>query len=148
MRAAVLTHRFVDRIPDNLEEATVYVCVLYATVLHKCGCGCGREVVTPLSPADWSLTFDGETVSLSPSVGNWSFECRSHYWIICNRVVWSRRWSVPEIEKGRAADRARRQRAPKRAAVIPSVTSAARDDSWRSRLTRWRRRLLGERFDQ
>jgi len=34
-------------------------------------------VVTPLSPTGWSLIFDGETVSLYPSIGNWNFPCRS-----------------------------------------------------------------------
>ncbi|WP_417924835.1 DUF6527 family protein [Collimonas pratensis] len=27
---------------------------------------------------DWSLTYDGKTVSLDPSIGNWSLPCRAH----------------------------------------------------------------------
>jgi hypothetical protein len=42
-------------------------------------CGCGKKVVLPLHPTHGKLTYDGETVSLSPSVGNWSFPCESHY---------------------------------------------------------------------
>lgn len=26
--------------------------------------------------------------TLSPSIGNWNFRCRSHYWIRQNRVEW------------------------------------------------------------
>ncbi|MFC4855982.1 DUF6527 family protein [Actinophytocola glycyrrhizae] len=29
---------------------------------------------------DQRRDFNGETVSLSPSIGNWSFPCRSHYY--------------------------------------------------------------------
>jgi hypothetical protein len=78
---ASIRHEFVDLIPDALEDGVLYVSVQYATALHLCCCGCGSEVVTPLSPTDWSLTFDGDTVSLRPSIGNYSFPCRSHYFI-------------------------------------------------------------------
>lgn len=96
--------RFMDRIPEELDEATIFVSIPYATVAHKCCCGCGNVVFTPLSPTDWSLTFDGESISLDPSIGNWSFSCRSHYWIERNRVRWSRQWSQQEVEAGRADD--------------------------------------------
>lgn len=72
----VLKHEFVEFIPDNLEDGTVYVSVGFATVAHKCCCGCGKEVGTPLSPTDWKLIFDGKTVSLDPSIGNWGFPVR------------------------------------------------------------------------
>ena len=49
----------------------------YATAVHLCACGCGNKVVTPFSPAEWQLTYDGDTVSLSPSIGNWQFPCKS-----------------------------------------------------------------------
>ncbi|MEJ0010633.1 MAG: DUF6527 family protein [Alphaproteobacteria bacterium] len=63
------------------------------------------KVVTPISPTDWQLIFDGETVSLNPSIGNWSFKCRSHYWIKRNRIVWSGSMSQEEIDRGRSYDR-------------------------------------------
>lgn len=87
-----MRHRFVEFIPDELEDGILYISITYATVLHKCCCGCGNEVVTPLSPSDWQLTFDGETISLFPSIGNWSFPCRSHYWIRKDKVVWVDDW--------------------------------------------------------
>ena len=100
-----LSHEFVKNIPEELEDGVLYVSMDYATVVHKCVCGCGNQVVTPLSPADWKLIFDGKTISLDPSVGNWSFPCQSHYWIRRNQVVWAPRWSRKKIEAERARER-------------------------------------------
>ena len=91
MSRASIRHEFVDLIPDTIEDGVLYVSVMYATALHLCCCGCRLEVVTPLSPTDWSLTFDGDTVSLRPSIGNYSFPCRSHYFIERNRIRWASR---------------------------------------------------------
>lgn len=100
-----LSHEFVEFVPEHLQEGVLYVSTTYATAAHRCFCGCGREVVTPLSPTDWKLSFDGETVSLAPSVGNWSFPCRSHYWIDGNRVHWCGDLPQQLIDAGRARDR-------------------------------------------
>ena len=105
-----LTHEFVEFIPDVLKDGTLYVSMEYATVVHKCCCGCGKEVVTPLSPTDWNLIFNGKTISLDPSIGNWGFECQSHYWIRNNRVRWAARWSKDKIDAGRAHDRFAKER--------------------------------------
>ena len=86
--------------PPVLEEGVLYISVEYCSAIHKCVCGCGNKVVTPLSPTEWELTFDGKRVSLNPSIGNWKFECKSHYWIIKNKVQFARRWSDKEIEEG------------------------------------------------
>ena len=106
----VLAHEFVTVIPDELEERTLYVSTDYATVVHRCCCGCRREVVTPLSPTDWKLIYDGESISLRPSIGNWSFECLSHYWIEKSTVMWADQWSREQIEIGRAQDRKAKER--------------------------------------
>ncbi len=100
-----LKHEFVEVIPSNLEEGTLYISLAFGTAIHKCCCGCGNEVVTPLSPTDWRLIFDGESVSLHPSIGNWSFPCKSHYWIEDGVVEWAPRWTKQQIEDGRARDR-------------------------------------------
>jgi hypothetical protein len=112
-----LSHRFVTSIPDVLEDGVVYVSIEFATAIHKCCCGCGEEVVTPFSPTDWKLIFDGKTISLDPSIGNWNFPCQSHYWIRRNKVVWARRWSRQEIEAGRAHDRIAKARYNGKSAV-------------------------------
>jgi len=104
-RRGALSHEFVEYIPEVLADGIIYVSIRFSTAVHRCCCGCAVEVATPISPADWQLTFDGESVSLYPSIGNWSLACKSHYWIRRNEVIWSRRWSAKEIEEGRAQDR-------------------------------------------
>ncbi|GAB5524637.1 MAG: hypothetical protein Roseis2KO_25090 [Roseivirga sp.] len=99
-----MIYKFVEYIPEALEPDTLYISIEYATAVHKCCCGCGNEVVTPLSPTDWQLTFNGETVSLSPSIGNWNFDCQSHYFIRKNKVEWATAWTREEIQEGRAED--------------------------------------------
>ncbi|MBX7128995.1 MAG: hypothetical protein K1X58_06725 [Flavobacteriales bacterium] len=88
-----------------MDEGVLYITVEYGTAVHLCPCGCGSRVVTPFSPTDWELRFNGKEVTLSPSIGNWSFPCKSHYWIIRNKVRWARRWSDEEVEEGREEDR-------------------------------------------
>jgi hypothetical protein len=81
--------RFVEFVPKVLEEGVVYISIPYGTIVHSCCCGCGEKVSTPLSPAQWSLTYDGERISLSPSVGSGALPCRSHYFISLNKVRWA-----------------------------------------------------------
>jgi hypothetical protein len=78
----------VRRIPDQLDYGILYVCFECNVVVHLCACGCGEKVVLPLSPSCWSIEYDGEFVSMRPSVGNFQMSCRSHYWIKQNRVLW------------------------------------------------------------
>jgi Family of unknown function (DUF6527) len=105
MKGIALRHKFVESLPDALEDNTVYVCMELATSAHKCCCGCGREVITPLSPTDWKLIYDGRTVTLHPSIGNWNFPCRSHYLIRRNRVEWAPAWSEDEGRLEQMRDR-------------------------------------------
>jgi hypothetical protein len=109
-RLAGIDHEFVELIPADPVEGIIYISIPYATATHRCVCGCGEKVVTPLSPTDWRLTFDGVSVSLHPSVGNWSFPCQSHYFIRRNRIDWARPMSREKIEAGRARDARAKQR--------------------------------------
>lgn len=106
----ILQHKFVDFIPDIIEDGILYVSMKYCTTIHKCPCGCEHEVVTPISPTDWKLTFDGKTISLSPSIGNWNFECLSHYWIRRNEIIYAPRWNKEEIRAGRKKDKKRKKK--------------------------------------
>ncbi|WP_234451880.1 DUF6527 family protein [Pseudomonas sp. MF6776] len=81
----------------------------YRTVVHLCACGCRKEVVTPLSPTDWVLSFNG-AVTLSPSIGNWSFPCRAHYFIRGGNVRWAGDMSTEQIERGRALSSSAKER--------------------------------------
>ena len=103
-----LRHEFVDYVPKQLDDGVLYVSICFGTAVHWCACGCGQEVVTPLGPAEWKLTYDGRTISLAPSIGNWSFPCRSHYWIDEGRVRWARGFSETEVTHVRQEARNRR----------------------------------------
>ena len=87
MKIETLRPEFVECVPEQLKEGVLYISQRFRLCSHKCCCGCGEEVVTPLSPAEWTLTREGELVSLWPSVGNWDYACRSHYVIRRNRVI-------------------------------------------------------------
>lgn len=80
--------QIVHRIPENLQPGLLYVCFDCNVVAHLCACGCGEKVVLPIDPQFWSVRYDGETVTLSPSIGNYQYHCKSHYWIKENRVIW------------------------------------------------------------
>jgi hypothetical protein len=106
----VLKPEFVEFIPDELEEQVLYIAATYRTVMHLCCCGCRRKIVTPLAPTAWKLTFDGVSVTLYPSIGNWNLPCRSHYWIDQNRINWAGQWTASQIEVGREAEVRARER--------------------------------------
>lgn len=101
MRRLEVTHQFVNAVPDEPAEGVVYVSTTAAAAVHRCCCGCGSQVTTPLGPAGWRLDFDGQSISLKPSIDNWKFDCGSHYKIKRNRVRWLARWSQLEVEVGR-----------------------------------------------
>lgn len=94
----------VRRVPEELKFGVLYVCFECNVVVHLCACGCGEKVVLPIDPDFWSVKYDGETVSLAPSVGNYQFPCRSHYWIKENRVIWVMD-AVPQMPKKKARKR-------------------------------------------
>jgi len=123
----VLKHEFVEFIPDELKEGTLYVSIRFATATHLCCCGCGSSIVTPLRPTDWKLIFDGKTISLDPSIGNWSFACKSHYWIRNNRVKWAPQWSQEQIDRGRNRDRYAKEKYFE--AAEATTDSVARDNA-------------------
>ncbi|WP_018240835.1 DUF6527 family protein [Ensifer sp. BR816] len=105
-----LEHRFVEHIPERLQTGVLYVSMDYATSAHSCCCGCGEEVIVPFTPTDWKMTFDGETISLRPSIGNWTLKCRSHYVIDRNKVIEAGPWSDEQVEAERRRDRAAKER--------------------------------------
>jgi hypothetical protein len=100
----VFEHQFVEQVPPDIQPGVLYVSIRYRTVVHLCACGCGNKVVTPIRPPRWHLSYDGDSVSLCPSIGSWQSPCRSHYWIENNRVRWSRAWTDEQIAAGRERD--------------------------------------------
>lgn len=103
MRLTHVAPTFVTSFPDELESGMLYVSIQFSTAAHLCACGCEREVITPLSPSQWVLTFDG-SVSIWPSVGNWALPCQSHYIIDHGMIRWARAFSGDEIRRNREAD--------------------------------------------
>lgn len=105
MRASSITPKFTDRIPQTLDDGVLYISEKFSTSAHNCCCGCGGKVVLPLKPGKWSIKRSGDRVSLSPSVGNWSLACQSHYWIQNNAVRWSGQFTESQIRANRARDK-------------------------------------------
>lgn len=141
----VLAYEFVDYIPDEIKERTLYISKAYDTAVHKCCCGCGREVVTPLSPTGWQLTFDGKSVSLYPSIGSWSLPCQSHYFITKNKVVWAPQWTKQQIARGRAQEARAKEKyyattnppaAERATPIVPPATTKPKESFWQ-RIKRW-----------
>lgn len=90
----------MEFIPDELEAGVLYASIKYRTTTHLCPCGCDNELPLPISKTQWKLTYNGE-VSLDPSVGNWNFPCRSHYFIRNGAVLWAGDISDATIKNGR-----------------------------------------------
>lgn len=105
MRLSSITPEFVEFVPRVLVPGVLYVSQKYKTASHLCACGCGEKVVTPLSPADWQLHIEGSVVSLYPSIGNWDYPCKSHYWIRRSRVAWAGAMSNQQIARVQARDK-------------------------------------------
>ncbi|MGA7225580.1 MAG: DUF6527 family protein [Candidatus Acidiferrales bacterium] len=61
----ILKHEFVEFIPEDLEQGTIYISIRFVTASHLCLCGCGNKVLTPIRPTGWKLIFDGKTVSFA-----------------------------------------------------------------------------------
>lgn len=79
---------FVNMMPDDFEEGVLYMAPHFECAMHNCMCGCGEKVCTPITEGQWKWTFDGEHVSLTPSVGNFSISCKSHYFLKNGIVQW------------------------------------------------------------
>lgn len=151
MKIKQINPKYVEYIPEEIAEGVLYISEQYRTAVHKCCCGCGQEVVTPLSPAEWTVRCNGGRVSLSPSVGNWSYPCRSHYVIRNGRVVEAEAMTERQIQQVKANDRADRtdqirhsNNAKEQGALISKekakITFAPEKQqsrSWLQRLIRW-----------
>lgn len=120
---------FCEYIPAQLSPSVLYISIEHCVTKHLCACGCGEPVVLPLHPGHWAITFDGENVTMSPSVGNVGQRCRSHYFIRGGRVVWSFALTERDGSVGGERDRA-------------AVEAATRGMSEKSGQVAFLRRLL------
>ena len=123
----------------------------YNTANHLRACGCGSEVVTILGPADSSITYNGRGVSISTSIGNSNFLCKSHYWIEDNRIVWEASMTPQLTALSRARDKAVKVReygTPRLAAgaqppAEPQAGAPAKLSVGVEKPQAWWRRLMG-----
>lgn len=109
MGSEVIALRRVEYVPRILEQGILYVSEEFAVAAHLCACGCGNKVVTPLGPAEWTLSVRNGVPTLHPSIGNWQLPCRSHYLVVDGHIRWARQWSDAEIVAGRQSEEQRRQ---------------------------------------
>lgn len=77
---------FVDTMPSDYERNKVYISEKYKTSKHLCLCGCDNMVIMPLTGGQWwDLVKElNGTVSFIGSIGNYNFDCKSHYIITKN----------------------------------------------------------------
>lgn len=78
----------VKYIPEILEDGILYFSEEYKTVIHLCPCGCKNKVVTAIGKIWWHLFEENSEITLSPSVGNFQFPCKSHYFIRNNEIIY------------------------------------------------------------
>jgi hypothetical protein len=108
MRKTRFKYEVVNSFPEKLRARTVYITADRDLAGHLCACGCEKEVITPLSPTDWSIKLNRRGVTLNPSIGNWAYPCRSHYFILDGNVVWEDNMSNETITRGRQKNRSRK----------------------------------------
>ena len=77
-----VTFKKVKHIPEkvDMEDNVIYISDEYGISEHKCMCGCGNLVAMPIGKNEWSYKIDASNrISMSPSVGNYQLQCKSHY---------------------------------------------------------------------
>ncbi len=90
MKTQELVREDVHTMPkvEDMKDGVLYVSEHFETAIHLCACGCRGQVVTPFKhfPNDtgWMLS-DGPT--LSPSIGNQHWSCKSHYFVTNGKIV-------------------------------------------------------------
>lgn len=109
MKASQFRLAEVESFPRPLQAGVLYYSERFSGAAHACACGCGMEVITPISTVQWRITRNARGVSLRPSIGNWNFPCQSHYWIIDGAVHWSTDMTEEQIRAGRAYNSALRE---------------------------------------
>ena len=125
MKIKSLHPKFVDHLPDILEEGILYISESFNISGHKCCCGCKEDVFLKLGPAKWHLKKNAQqSVSLSPSVGNWNYACQSHYWIRNNNIIEAGSMTDDEIEFVQNRDKRDRD------AYIESLNSSPTVNRW------------------
>ena len=128
MRTQWWNARWVEDMPPVLEPGHLYISIKHRLTEHLCACGCGTEVSLPLGRSEWRIEYDGDSVSIRPSVGNWRLPCRSHYVIDENATLWCESWSEEDVATGRMRDREAKEN---------EIVRRRRQKPWWQRLRMW-----------
>jgi hypothetical protein len=86
IKQVTVRQKFVEFIPNPMEQNILYISKDYGVANHLCLCGCGTQTVTPIGDNGWQLIENGDKVSLTPSIFNYQYPCKSHY-ILTNNVA-------------------------------------------------------------
>lgn len=129
MRVNVIRPQYVESFPKDLEDGVLYISRKFRTACHRCCCGCGTPIITPIRPTEYRLADREGLVTLRPSIGNWDHPCESHYVIRDNNVLWAERMTKTEIALGRALDDTEK-----------AEYFAKRQGSWWRRVSSWIKR--------
>ena len=103
-----IIYEFVSTLPKTLDYGVLYISEQYRTTAHLCACGCRYEVQLALGAGAWSYQIDGNNrISMSPSIGNSSYPCKSHYFIAIGSIAWCTDMTPGLIAAARFADNPR-----------------------------------------
>ena len=88
LKQVSVEQRLVTEIPNitEMEEQLIYISLEYKTASHLCLCGCKNLTVTPLGIGWWTIFIERGKINIQPSIGNFQFDCKSHY-IIKNGIA-------------------------------------------------------------
>ena len=86
LRKVPVKVKYVEIIPDKLEQDIIYISNEYKTSIHLCLCGCGKKAVTPTGKNGWTITSNENGVTFKPSILNTNCPNMYHY-IITNGVA-------------------------------------------------------------
>lgn len=88
MRKAPIVAEYVTLLPCDIDvkEGIMYVSEEFEIGVHKCMCGCGNLTFTPFGKDGWNLIEDKGWITITPSIGNYQFKCKSHY-VITNGIA-------------------------------------------------------------
>lgn len=88
LKKILIIPQYSERIPETetMLEGIIYISEVYETASHLCLCGCKNLTVTPLGTGQWTLLNKDDKLTITPSIGNYNFPCKSHY-IITNGIA-------------------------------------------------------------
>ena len=121
-KAQEIRPRFVESIPPGRPPAGEFlISIKYGMGVLRCPCGCGNTMDVNIEPHRWSIKWDGEHISVCPSISSDWMGCRSHYWVRRNRIVWGYPISRTAEEKKEKEEAKARERIYKPKSFVGNI---------------------------